>query len=179
EADVEGILERDYGVPPLAAARVATSVRPDLAATPAANLETTAPTPPATKTFTPPKDNLDFERQWRSYRNHPPDLYSYLKVIEPEHLPTLFRSTLDADRLMDVVHILSDFYTSNEPVELIYRVLQSVAHTQRFEMMLLFLGKVEKARMLQLFAKCQALAKDNLELQDKLRKLQTVYNVKA
>ncbi|KAG0229684.1 hypothetical protein BGW42_001390 [Actinomortierella wolfii] len=94
----------------------------------------------------PPTTLLDFQRDWKSYSKEKNLLYQYLKLIKPQDLPHLFKSSFESDYFSSMLPVYKEFYIPNEPVDLLYNTLDNLAKVQRFGMALMFLSKSESQR---------------------------------
>ncbi|KAF9199917.1 hypothetical protein BGZ49_009903, partial [Haplosporangium sp. Z 27] len=58
----------------------------------------------------PPKTTLDFQRDWKSYSKKTELLYHYIKLIQPESLPVLFKSAFESDYMTSMLTVFREFY---------------------------------------------------------------------
>ncbi|KAF9294353.1 RNA polymerase II-associated protein 3 [Linnemannia elongata] len=131
-------------------------VKPTPSPTPA---PTSAPVTPLTKPTTPPtttstsnprtnmvapSTTLDFQRDWKSYSKNNELLYQYIKLIQPEALPGIFKSSFESDYLSSMLTVFRTFYIPSEDPQLLYRSLVNLGKVQRFDMTLMFMTGTDK-----------------------------------
>ncbi|KAL1927490.1 hypothetical protein VTP01DRAFT_3727 [Rhizomucor pusillus] len=120
----------------------------------------------------PPKSNLEFERDWKTYKHRGPEtLFQYFKSIPPSSYASLFRSSLESDQFEEMLDILNMYYTSNEDI---YAVLQGLAQVRRIDMLIMFLGAKHNRVLCDLFTKLKGSVPDA-----DLGKLAKVYDIKS
>ncbi|KAF9970197.1 RNA polymerase II-associated protein 3 [Actinomortierella ambigua] len=135
------------------------------------------PTAPSVK-MTPPSTLLDFQRDWKSYSRDKNLLYHYLKLIQPQDLPTLFKSSFESDYFSSMLPIYKEFYIPCESANLLYETLRNLASVQRFGMALMFISKSESQMLSELFQHLSAsVAQASFTAQD-LSSLAAKYKVK-
>ncbi|KAK3828846.1 MAG: hypothetical protein J3Q66DRAFT_20648 [Benniella sp.] len=101
--------------------------------------------------MTVPTTNLEFQRDWRNYGKSNTLLYRYMKLIPPESLPSLFRSSFESDYFTAMLTIFREHYIPSEETGLLYRTLASLAKVQRFDMTLMFMSGAEKKDLQSIF----------------------------
>ncbi|KAF9115924.1 hypothetical protein BGX27_005806 [Mortierella sp. AM989] len=148
---------RTSSIPPLAS-----SVTPPEPQIPASS--TMAPNPPSPPVASiPPKTSgvevqmvaptttLDFQRDWKSYSKKTEQLYNYIKLIQPESLPALFKSSFESDYLSSMLTVFREHYIPSEEPQLLYRSLVNLAKVQRFDMTLMFMSGTDKKDLVAIF----------------------------
>ncbi|KAG0287141.1 RNA polymerase II-associated protein 3 [Linnemannia gamsii] len=129
-------------------------------------LPTSAPATPPTKPITPPmttssnnsrtnmtapSTTLDFQRDWKSYSKNNEHLYQYIKLIQPETLPGIFKSSFESDYLSSMLAVFRTFYIPSEDPQLLYRSLVNLGKVQRFDMTLMFMTGSDKKDLVSIF----------------------------
>ncbi|KAI8881355.1 hypothetical protein K501DRAFT_253389 [Backusella circina FSU 941] len=126
-------------------------------------------------TFNCPRTNLEFERDWKTYKVRGDDvLCQYFKCIPPSFYTTLFKSSLESDQFEKIIDLLDTKYTSNETPLAIYDVLNGLSKVRRIDMLVMFLNKAEQQALQRLFQQMKSHV-DN----DKLSKLAKLYDIRA
>ncbi|KAF9347747.1 hypothetical protein BGX26_000795 [Mortierella sp. AD094] len=98
-----------------------------------------------------PKTTLDFQRDWKSYSKKTELLYNYIKLIQPESLPALFKSSFESDYLSSMLTVFREFYIQSEEPQLLYSSLLNLAKVQRFDMTLMFMSGTDKKDLVAIF----------------------------
>ncbi|KAK3834026.1 MAG: hypothetical protein J3R72DRAFT_526983 [Linnemannia gamsii] len=111
---------------------------------------TTTTTRPKTN-MTAPSTTLDFQRDWKSYSKNNELLYQYIKLIQPEALPGIFKSAFESDYLSSMLSVFRTFYISSEDPQLLYRTLLNLGKVQRFDMTLMFMIGTDKKDLAAIF----------------------------
>ncbi|KAI1295215.1 hypothetical protein EDD11_007953 [Mortierella claussenii] len=88
-----------------------------------------------------PKTSMEFQRDWKSYSKVNDYLYLYLKLIPPEKLPWLFKSSFESHHLSSILAILNAYYLLFETPQIIYSILVELAKVERFNMAVMFMPK--------------------------------------
>ncbi|KAF9904363.1 hypothetical protein EC991_002815 [Linnemannia zychae] len=113
-------------VPTLATATTETaepSPSPTPSPVPAATTPPSKSTSPPTTTsassspminMTVPSTTLDFQRDWKSYSKNNELLYQYVKLIQPESLPGIFKSAFESDYLSSMLTVFKTYYIPSE-----------------------------------------------------------------
>ncbi|KAF9162941.1 RNA polymerase II-associated protein 3 [Actinomortierella ambigua] len=99
----------------------------------------------------PPTTLLDFQRDWKSYSRDKNLLYHYLRIIPPQELPGLFKSSFESDYFSSMLPIYKEFYIPHESANLLYETLKNLSNVQRFGMALMFVSKSESQILTELF----------------------------
>ncbi|KAG9071162.1 RNA polymerase II-associated protein 3 [Linnemannia hyalina] len=136
-------------------------VKPTSSPTPTPTL---APVTPLTKPTTPPmttsssrtnmvapSTTLDFQRDWKSYSKNNELLYQYIKLIQPEAMPGIFKSSFESDYLSSMLTVFRTFYIPSEDPQLLYRSLANLGKVQRFDMALMFMTGTDKKDLVSIF----------------------------
>ncbi|KAF9131265.1 RNA polymerase II-associated protein 3 [Mortierella sp. 14UC] len=112
-------------------------------------------TPPTSSTpktnMTAPSTTLDFQRDWKSYSRNNELLHQYIKLIQPEALPGIFKSAFESDYLSSMLTIFKNHYIPSEDPQLLYRTLLNLGKVQRFDMTLMFMTGTDKKDLVSLF----------------------------
>ena len=98
-----------------------------------------AAAPAAAARFAPPSTGQEFLRAWRRQCKTAADRFEYLRVIEPEELPSLFRAELDAavfDQIVDAVRATALAAPPLAHAGWVARLLRAVAQVNRFDLTL-------------------------------------------
>ncbi|XP_068715100.1 RNA polymerase II-associated protein 3-like [Montipora foliosa] len=94
------------------------------------------------KTLPVPKSSGQFQSDWRSLQKWPDQLFQYFKNIKPESYSKLFQQSIEPDMLVKILHLLRDFYISNDlPV---YKEMKFLSEVKRFGMAVMFLSEKDK-----------------------------------
>lgn len=124
---------------------------------PVTPLNTPTSLPTTTSTCNPrtnmaaPSTTLDFQRDWKSYSKNNELLYQYIKLIQPEALPGIFKSSFESDYLSSMLTVFKTFYISSEDPQLLYRSLVNLGKVQRFDMTLMFMTGTDKKDLVSIF----------------------------
>ncbi|KAF9572617.1 hypothetical protein EC968_009609 [Mortierella alpina] len=110
------------------------AVAPLASTTPAGNPQATS----AKVQMTTPTTTMEFQRDWKSYSRNKEMLYQYIKLIPPEALPSIFKSSFESDYLSAMLAIFQEYYIPLEEPQLLYRTLVGLSKVQRFDMTLMF-----------------------------------------
>ncbi|KAF9946202.1 hypothetical protein BGZ70_003335, partial [Mortierella alpina] len=135
------------------AASEATEAAPPVTVAP---LVSTAPTvnPQATSVqvqMTTPTTTMEFQRDWKSYSRNKELLYQYIKLIQPEALPSIFKSSFESDYLSSMLAIFQEYYIPREEPQLLYRTLVGLSKIQRFDMTLMFATSADTKNLVSIF----------------------------
>merc|ERR1711924_166576 len=57
-----------------------------------------------------PQSGTEFERDWKSIRKQPEEVFQYLKAIPPSSMAHLFKQDLVADIFSSILETLQNFY---------------------------------------------------------------------
>ncbi|KAF9095046.1 hypothetical protein BGX29_009205 [Mortierella sp. GBA35] len=131
--------------------------QPTLTPAPApATLPVNSTTPPTTSSnprpnMIAPSTTLDFQRDWKSYSKSNDLLYQYLKLIRPEALPGIFKSSFESDYLSSMLNVFRTFYISSEDPQLLYCSMVHLGKVQRFDMTLMFMTGTDKKDLVAIF----------------------------
>ncbi|KAG0280125.1 RNA polymerase II-associated protein 3 [Linnemannia exigua] len=118
----------------------------------AAATTTTSTTSTRPKTnMTAPSTTLDFQRDWKSYSKNNELLYQYIKLIQPEALPGIFKSAFESDYLSSMLTVFRNFYITSEDPQLLYQTLLNLGKVQRFDMTLMFMTGTDKKDLAAIF----------------------------
>ena len=89
--------------------------------------------------FAPPSTGQEFLRAWRRQCKTAADRFEYLRVIEPEELPSLFRAELDAavfDQIVDAVRATALAAPPLAHAGWVARLLRAIGQVNRFDLTL-------------------------------------------
>ncbi|KAF9289434.1 hypothetical protein BGZ68_009343 [Mortierella alpina] len=101
--------------------------------------------------MTTPTTTMEFQRDWKSYSKDKELLYRYTKLIQPEALPSIFKSSFESDYLSSMLTIFQEFYIPMEEPQLLYRTLVGLSKVQRFDMTLMFATSAETKILVSIF----------------------------
>ncbi|ORX89872.1 hypothetical protein K493DRAFT_410187 [Basidiobolus meristosporus CBS 931.73] len=101
--------------------------------------------------FVPPKTTLEFERQWKTYRNDSDKLYHYFKCIAPANYSAIFKSSLESSYMTKIIELLKTYYIKSEPPSLIVEVLKNLSQVKRFDMIMMFMSSADKKTLEEVF----------------------------
>ncbi|KAF9147894.1 RNA polymerase II-associated protein 3 [Linnemannia schmuckeri] len=140
-------------------AKLALSPTPSSTSTPVSVTPPTKPTTPTTTTsnssprtkMIAPSTTLDFQRDWKSYSKNNELLYQYIKLIQPEALPGIFKSSFESDYFSSMLNVFRTFYIPSEDPQLLYRSLVNLSKVQRFDMTLMFMTGTDKKDLVSIF----------------------------
>ncbi|GJJ73831.1 RNA polymerase II-associated protein 3 [Entomortierella parvispora] len=117
----------------------------------------------STLSFTTPKDfalsmpmtvpatTMELQRDWKSYSKDKSRLYEYLKLIKPESMPNLFKSSFESEYLTSMLAVFQEFYIPSEEPALLYRTLANLIKVQRIDLSLMFMTASEKKELASIF----------------------------
>jgi len=143
--------------------------------------------PAAPATAAPPKNSNDFTRTWRRQCKTTSDKFTYLRGIEPETLPLLFRTELEpaafdgiADALRECVLLPAKEDPAAATPHLMWlgQLLQQIGRINRFELTLDFAEKGTTAIIAELLDLLESPAGGECELaQVDIDALRALYKV--
>lgn len=100
---------------------------------------------------TPPVSSTAFEQQYNRLRKYPELFCEYLRMIKPETLPKLFRSSITAEMLGAIVSCLSTEYLGkHEMAKEAFAVMRNLAKINRMPTTLLAMTGEERAQLTEL-----------------------------
>ena len=129
----------DFFVMPAYDATAAAAPSASAAAAAAAAAVAAAAAPAAAARFAPPSTGQEFLRAWRRQCKTAADRFEYLRVIEPEELPSLFRAELDAavfDQIVDAVRAQALAAPPLAHAGWVARLLRAIGQVNRFDLTL-------------------------------------------
>ena len=107
-----------------------------------------------------PMNYLQFNTDIRKLKNHPDNLFEYIKLIDPDIYPKLFQDSLEADALFLILDILNKFYIPNRlPV---YSELYYLTKVKRFDMAVMFKTEQQQLTIGQLVQYATETVEDKL-----------------
>ncbi|KAF9582171.1 RNA polymerase II-associated protein 3 [Lunasporangiospora selenospora] len=122
-----------------------------------------------------PITTLDFQRDWKSYSKNNQLLYHYIKLIQPESLPGLFKSSFESDYFSSMLTVYRELYITSEEPELLFRSLTHLAKVQRFDMTLMFMTGTDKKDLSAIFKYLAAHSTDSNFSQQEVASLAAKY----
>ncbi|KAF9619810.1 hypothetical protein IFM89_009561 [Coptis chinensis] len=99
----------------------------------------------AGKSITSPKSAYQFEISWRGVSGDVALQARLLKAISPPSLPHLFKNSLSAALLIDIIKCIATFF--REETELAVRYLDNLAKVPRFDLLIMCLSATDKSGM--------------------------------
>ncbi|KAF9596521.1 hypothetical protein IFM89_012252 [Coptis chinensis] len=99
----------------------------------------------AGKSITSPKSAYQFEISWRGVSGDVALQARLLKAISPPSLPHLFKNSLSAALLIDIIKCMATFF--REETELAVRYLDNLAKLPRFDLLIMCLSATNKSGM--------------------------------
>ncbi|KAF8394671.1 hypothetical protein HHK36_020887 [Tetracentron sinense] len=103
----------------------------------------------AAKNITPPKSAYQFEVSWRGLSGDRTLQARLLKAISPNALPQLFKNSLSAPILIDIVKCIATFFM--EEVELVVNFLDNLTKVSRFDMIIMCLSSADRTDLLKIW----------------------------
>ncbi|KAJ3168991.1 RNA polymerase II-associated protein 3 [Geranomyces variabilis] len=139
---------------------VAANVSPVKRAPPASPARTASPAPrrvitpisPANRTYAVPGTMYEFERDWKSVKQDPAVVYSYLKAISPANYLKIFKNSLESDYLTTILAVLNTQARDHNDVTFARECMLALSRLPRFAMTAMFLSKAEKQTVRDLIA---------------------------
>ncbi|KAG0056912.1 hypothetical protein BGZ83_002852 [Gryganskiella cystojenkinii] len=101
--------------------------------------------------MTAPTTTMELQRDWKSHSKDNSRLYQYLKLIKPESLPNIFKSSFESEYLTSMLTVFQDYYIHSEEPSLLYRMLENLAKVQRIDLSLMFMTGSEKKELATIF----------------------------
>ncbi|CAB3996685.1 RNA polymerase II-associated 3-like [Paramuricea clavata] len=127
--------------------------------------------------LTPPLSSIQFQTTWKRLEKNPELLYSYMKIIPPDHLPKVLGESVESSFLMKIFSILSDFYVRD--CRSVFNELKNISQVKRFSMTLMFLSTKEKSVINDLFDYMEKLSDNEKTFTDnELHALKIKYGVR-
>ncbi|XP_043722979.1 RNA polymerase II-associated protein 3-like [Telopea speciosissima] len=124
----------------------------------------------AAKNITPPKSAYQFEISWRGLSGDRALQARLLKGVSPMTLPQLFKNTLSAPILIDIIRCIATFFMTE--TELAVQFLNNLIKVARFDMIIMCLSASDRADMQKIW--CEVFSTDG-KYAEILRKLQLKY----
>ncbi|OQR90010.1 RNA polymerase II-associated protein [Thraustotheca clavata] len=97
-----------------------------------------------------PTTSYEFNRVWKSFKHTNDTLslrHEYLTLLHLDTLPKLFKDSIESDLLLEIVQALELSLSMQSQAEFAITFLQKLATLPRFDMVLRFLSKDEKAQV--------------------------------
>ncbi|XP_054707588.1 RNA polymerase II-associated protein 3-like [Uloborus diversus] len=89
-----------------------------------------------------PPSYYQFAMHWRNIRDNPVLRYQYLKQLPPEKIVSLFQYCMEPEIFFDIIHTLASSFVEHD--DDVFYFLKSLTEINRFNTMLMFLGKQEQ-----------------------------------
>ncbi|CAG8533388.1 13021_t:CDS:2 [Ambispora leptoticha] len=128
-----------------------------------------------------PRTAIEFEQEWRKYSKSDEYCYAFLKAIPPSSFPDMFSEFFEADYLSRIIIIMRDIYLVRDTIDLVYDTLYNLSRVGRFQMVLLFLEKENRAgkSLSELFQKMVSKLNETTQkvTREKIAELAETYHV--
>ena len=119
----------------------------------------------------PPVTSTDFESSWRSFADDSSLQCSYLNLLVPDQLPSVFKSTLTPQILASLLKsLLSGVVSQSVTINHAIKIIESLVCIPRFEMTAMSLGSKERAAIKELWEKTMVIEGGSVLADDSLRK---------
>ncbi|XP_074326628.1 uncharacterized protein LOC141664559 isoform X2 [Apium graveolens] len=109
----------------------------------------TLATAEASKNITPPTSAYQFEVSWRGLSGDRSLQARLLKVTSPVALPRIFKNSLSALILIDIVRCIATIF--NEELAMSVKYLESLTNISRFDIIIMCLPSTDKADLVKLW----------------------------
>jgi hypothetical protein len=127
------------------------------------------------KNLVSPKTSYEFEAVWKGLSGNRSSQAYLLKIMDPLSLPKLFKDSLGAPLLMEIIQSLPLLLHDN--AGLVGNILENLSKVGRFSMTVMFLTVKDKAVIRQLWDNVLASPNVSKEEQDRLGALQPKYRL--
>ncbi|XP_042492732.1 RNA polymerase II-associated protein 3 isoform X2 [Macadamia integrifolia] len=124
----------------------------------------------AAENITPPKSAYQFEVSWRGLCGDRALQARLLKAISPMTLPQLFKNSLSAPILIDIIRCIATFFV--DETELAVQFLDNLTKVARFDMIIMCLSASDRADLQKIWDEVFSTDGEYAEI---LRKLQLKY----
>ena len=92
--------------------------------------------------FPKPKTAMEFERAWRALKDDNSKFSDYVRSLEPQGLPALFKESLTSQMLVSILHTLDTM--ASEDTVYVRQFLWHLTLVPRFSMLIMFLTSSER-----------------------------------
>ncbi|XP_078159275.1 tetratricopeptide repeat (TPR)-like superfamily protein isoform X2 [Carex rostrata] len=123
-----------------------------------------------TKNIVVPKSAYEFEVSWKALSDDCHMQAHLLKMISPTSLPQIFKNSLSASILVDIVKCTSTFF--REETELAIAILDNLTKVLRFDMISMCLSQFDRTEMRRIWNEvfsAEAVPMDHVETLTRLR----------
>ncbi|KAB0795031.1 hypothetical protein PPYR_00814 [Photinus pyralis] len=96
-----------------------------------------------------PLTSIQFTSDWRQLEKCKELQYQYLKQINPDKIPSLFKESLDCDIFSGIIHTLAEMFVENGDKS-VYLYLLKLSEVKRFSMLSMFMGDSDKKDLIKL-----------------------------
>ncbi|CAK9881779.1 unnamed protein product [Sphagnum jensenii] len=127
------------------------------------------------KNLVSPKTSYEFEAVWKGLSGNRSSQAHLLKIMDPLSLPKLFKDSLGAPLLMEIIQSLPLLLQDN--AGLVVNILENLSKVGRFSMTVMFLTVKDKAVMRQLWDNVLASPNVSEEEKDRLGALTPKYRL--
>lgn len=103
----------------------------------------------AAKNITPPTSAYQFEVSWRGLSGDRSLQAQLLKVTSPVALPRIFKNSLSAPILIDIVRCIATIF--NEEIVMSVEYLESLTKVSRFDILIMCLPSTDKADLVKMW----------------------------
>ncbi|KAL1802221.1 hypothetical protein ACET3Z_030868 [Daucus carota] len=103
----------------------------------------------AAKNITPPTSAYQFEVSWRGFSGDRSLQARLLKVTSPVALPRIFKNSLSAPILIDIVRCIATIF--NEEPAMSVKYLESLTKVSRFDIIIMCLPSTDKADLVKMW----------------------------
>ncbi|GAV90291.1 TPR_11 domain-containing protein/RPAP3_C domain-containing protein [Cephalotus follicularis] len=103
----------------------------------------------AAKNIGPPNSAYEFEVLWQGFYGDRKLQASLLKVTSPTALPQIFKDSLSAPILIEIIKCVATFFT--EEMDLAVKYLVNLTKVPRFSVLIMCLSSTEKADLLKMW----------------------------
>ncbi|CAK9234912.1 unnamed protein product [Sphagnum troendelagicum] len=127
------------------------------------------------KNLVSPKTSYEFEAVWKGLSGNSSSQAHLLKIMDPLSLPKLFKDSLGAPLLMEIIQSLPLLLQDN--AGLVVNILENLSKVGRFSMTVMFLTVKDKAVIRQLWDNVLASPNVSEEEKDRLGALKPKYRL--
>ncbi|KAJ3054112.1 RNA polymerase II-associated protein 3 [Rhizophlyctis rosea] len=125
-----------------------------------------------------PKAMYEFERDWKSMRGNDEAIYEYMKNIHPAEYSRILKNSLESHYVSKMITILQSFYLRDENYDDVYEILLNLSRVQRFDMVIMFLSKAEKAGLADIIGRLRAVDSSQARfMMDDVNRLSELYRL--
>ncbi|KAJ3043208.1 RNA polymerase II-associated protein 3 [Rhizophlyctis rosea] len=124
-----------------------------------------------------PKSMFEFERDWKSMRGDEAAIYEYMKNTIPSDYSKILKNSLESHYLSKIISVMQNHYLRDEKYDDVYEILLNLSRVQRFDMIIMFLSKAEKAGLAGIIARLRSVVGTGEFTGEDLDKLARLYKV--